>query len=371
MKPAEILAALSELGIELRVEDGQLAAYRPPDVVIPPDLAEAVRAHKAEIIRLLTEAAAPDRCPSCGAELSAGDLEKFGDCPKCRKTLPGWEDAPHPAGVVAVPKEPDPALNRALGRLRRRAELGNLEGYEADLAKAVLEAQTRNPRPWPFDGLEPAEWEALLAWAKARVPEPGPGPVSPTPKTAALGAKPERCPACGGTRFYQPWTGPHAGLWFCVTCNPSIRPGGEPFRSGPEALRDLANGIYVLARRHGFPELELYPGRKIGPGPEAWKEALRKPLEAGYEAQLWAILFGLEEATSPEAERAYTDRLLALAERLGYPELEADSRCPGPIRRIPAGGTAWAVAVVAMDPAERRYWLMRLKAEEGRGGPGA
>jgi citrate lyase beta subunit len=79
-------------------------------------------------------------------------------------------------------------------------------------------------------------------------------------------------------------------------------------------------------------------------------------------------MFALEEAVSPEEEEAYADKLLALAERLDYPELEGDGRCPGPIRRIPAGGTAWAVAVVTMDPGERRYWLERLKEASGAGG---
>jgi len=68
-----------------------------------------------------TDAAAPDRCPTCGAELSAEDVEK------CRKTLPGWEDAPHPAGVVAAAEggSPDPtALDRAMAKIR--SELGSL-----------------------------------------------------------------------------------------------------------------------------------------------------------------------------------------------------------------------------------------------------
>ena len=60
-------------------------------------------------------------CPSCGAELSAEDVEK------CRKTLPGWEDAPHPAGVVAAAEggSPNPtALDRAMAKIR--SELGSL-----------------------------------------------------------------------------------------------------------------------------------------------------------------------------------------------------------------------------------------------------
>jgi predicted Zn-ribbon and HTH transcriptional regulator len=160
---AEVLSRLKALGIRAEVRSGRLITRRPKDVAVPPDLAEAIRAHRAEIIRLLTESAAPDRCPCCGAELSAEDLEKFGGCPRCRKTLPGWEDAPHPAGVVAVPKEPDPAaLGRAIERLK--AELGDLTGREADLRLAVLEAAGRG-WPWPFGGLEEAERAALLAWA--------------------------------------------------------------------------------------------------------------------------------------------------------------------------------------------------------------
>jgi hypothetical protein len=148
-----------------------------------------------------------------------------------------------------------------------------------------------------------------------------------------------------------------------VNCNPGLKPETEPaaFGAGREELRKLANGIYALARRHGFPAVEYIPGRKISPGPEAWKEALRRPLEAGCESELWAVMFALEEAVSAEEERAYADKVLALAERLDYPELEGDGRCPGPIRRIPAGAVSWAVAVVTMDPAGRRYWLGRLK----------
>jgi hypothetical protein len=159
-------------------------------------------------------------------------------------------------------------------------------------------------------------------------------------------------------------------LWFCVGCNPGLKPETEPAAAegGREELRKLANGIYALARKHGFPEVEIFPGRKIGPGPEAWEEPLRRLLEAGSELELWAVMFALEEAVSPEEEEAYADKLLALAERLDYPELEGDGRCPGPIRRIPAGGTAWAVAVVTMDPGERRYWLERLKEASGAGG---
>jgi hypothetical protein len=156
-------------------------------------------------------------------------------------------------------------------------------------------------------------------------------------------------------------------LWFCLGCNPNIRPETEPFITGREELRDLANGVYRLAKRLDFPELELYPGRKIGPGREAWVEAIRRPLEAGYASRLWALLYTLEEAVSPEEERAYADKLLALAERLDYPELEGDGRCPGPIRRIPAGAMSWAVAAATMDPAERRYWLGRLKEASGAG----
>jgi len=68
------------------------------------------------------------------------------------------------AQAVAVgPDRPDPApLGRAMGKLK--AELGSLEGYEPDLARAVLEAAGRG-WPWPFDGLEEAERAALLVWA--------------------------------------------------------------------------------------------------------------------------------------------------------------------------------------------------------------
>ena len=424
MTVAAILSALSGLGIELRVEDGQLVAYRPPDVTIPPDLAAAVRTHKAELIRLLSEPSGPApeaRCVTCGAtlrpeevptgtcagcaqapavgptgpdpeafhrllaelEASGGRVPELFRCPRCgsvcRLAPTKWKgvlglhcpkcsrpagtieagSAAHFLGLKLKASKPDPALNRALEKVR--AELGSLEGYEADLARAVLEAAGRDPRPWPFNELDPVEWGALKAWAEGAVgtaPEPEAEP-EPEPAKPGFRAKPDRCPACGGECFYQPWTGPHAGLWFCVGCNPGLKPETEPaaFGTGREELRKLANGIYVLARKHGFPELEIFPGRKIGPGPEAWKEALRRPLEAGCESELWAVMFALEEAVSPEAERAYADKLLALAQALGYPEMTGDNRCPGPIRRIPAGGTAWAQAVVTMDPAGRRYWL--------------
>ncbi len=114
MRGAEILDRLSRLGIKLAVEEGRLVAYRPPDVAIPPDLAEAIRAHKAEIIRLLTEgaseagavtAASPSPgeaagalvCPSCGADdLHPDDAARFGDCVQCGAKL-------DPAGAAAVP----------------------------------------------------------------------------------------------------------------------------------------------------------------------------------------------------------------------------------------------------------------------------
>jgi hypothetical protein len=313
------------------------------------------------------------KCPRCGSVCGLEPTRWKGvlglHCPKCSRPAGTIEalSAAHFLGLKLkkAASKPDPeTLNRALEKVR--AELGSLEGYEPDLARAVLDAAGRG-WPWPFDGLEEAERAVLLAWAEDRVPGPGAGPVSPTPKTAGFRAKPDRCPTCGGECFYQPWTGPQAGLWFCVGCNPGLKPETEPaaFGAGREELRKLANGIYALAGKHGFPEVEIFPGRKIGPGPEAWKEALRRPLEAGYETELWAVMFALEEAVSAEEERAYADKLLALAERLDYPELEGDGRCPGPIRRIPKGPVSWAVAVVTMDPVERRYWLGRLKEASG------
>lgn len=321
------------------------------------------------------------RCPRCGSVCRLQSTRWKGvlglHCPGCDRPAGTVEalSAGHFLGLKLkkAASKPDPeALSRAMEKLK--AELGDLTGYESDLTRAVLEAAGRDPRPWPFNELDPVEWAALLAWAEGAVgtaPKTEAGP-EPEPANPGFRAKPDRCPACGGGRFYQPWTGPHAGLWFCVGCNPGLKPETEPaaFGAGREELRELANSIYVLARRHGFPELEIFPGRKIGPGPEAWKEALRRPLEAGYESGLWAIMFALEEAVSAESERAYADKVLALAERLGYPELEGDGRCPGPIRRIPAGGTAWAVAVMTMDPARRRYWLGRLKEACGVAGQG-
>lgn len=367
----ELLAHARRLGLEVRAEGDKLKVRCPRQYEA---LGRALLERKAEVLAILAaegqgvEPSPPALvCPHCGAELSAEDVEKCGDCPKCRRTLPGWEDAPHPAGVMAVPEEPDPTVESplAIALAKLRAELGPLEGYDADLAQAVLEAAARDPKPWPFDGLGPPEWEALLAWAAGLVPGPQPktGP-SPPPSAAGFREKPDRCPACGGTRFYQPWSGPGAGLWFCVNCNPGLRPEGEPaaFGGGPEALRDLANGVYVLARRHGFPELEVFPGRKIGPGPEAWKEALRRPLEAGYEPELWTVMFALEELVSSETERAYADRVLALAQELGYPEIDG---LLGPIRRIPAGPTAWAAAVGTLTPAERRFLLKKLRSGGG------
>lgn len=70
-------------------------------------------------------------------------------------------------------------------------------------------------------------------------------------------------------------------------------------------------------------------------------------------------MFTLEEAAADEAERAYTDRLMALAAEKGYPEIDG---LLGPIRRVPAGATAWVVAVATMTPAERRFLLKKLRS---------
>jgi hypothetical protein len=53
VKAAEILERLRALGIQALVRDGKLVTRQPKGTVIPPDLAEEVRAHKAELIRLL------------------------------------------------------------------------------------------------------------------------------------------------------------------------------------------------------------------------------------------------------------------------------------------------------------------------------
>jgi hypothetical protein len=178
----EVLTRLQALGIKVEVRDGRLITRRPPEVAIPPDLAEAIRAYRDELIALLAVRAGPNgpigpvysaitpperrtepggACPHCGTGLSREDLEKFGDCPRCRQTLPGWENVPTPAGVQVIPA-PDPErLAQALEKVR--ADLGPLDGYETGLARAVLEAAgpAEGGRPWPFDGLAPARWEAL------------------------------------------------------------------------------------------------------------------------------------------------------------------------------------------------------------------
>jgi len=297
-----VLAELRRRGLEVRAAGPDRLMVRPSGAV-DKALAEALRTHKTELIRLLSGASGPApeaRCAACGATLRPEEIPA-GVCEGCAQA------------VVVAPTGPDPEA------------LGRAEG------------------------------------AVGTAPEP----------EAGFRVKPGRCPTCGGDRFYQPWTGPQAGHWFCIACNPGLKPETEPFITGREELRDLAHGVYKLAKKLDFPELELYPGRRVGPGREAWVEAVRRPLEAGCASRLWALLYTLEEAVSPEEEKAYADKVLALAQDLGYPEMEADNRCPGPIRRIPAGAVSWAVAVVTMDPAGRRYWLKRLQAGEGRGGPGA
>ncbi len=103
---------------------------------------------------------------------------------------------------------------------------------------------------------------------------------------------------------------------------------------------------------------------RAGPGREAWEQAVA---EAGaYESGLWAMLYSLEEAggSAGEAGRAYTDRVLSLAQALGYRELDG---LPGRVRRIPPGPLCWAVAVVTMTAAERRFVWERLKRLKGAG----
>jgi len=83
VSPTEVLVRLKTLGVKAEVRDGKLITRRPPDITIPPDLAEAIRAHKAEIIRLLSGPSALV-CPACGADdLHPDDVARFGDCVQC------------------------------------------------------------------------------------------------------------------------------------------------------------------------------------------------------------------------------------------------------------------------------------------------
>lgn len=94
-----------------------------------------------------------------------------------------------PTGPGEASKPGPEALDRAVEKLT--AELGSLEGYEPDLAKAVLDAAGRG-WPWPFDGLEEAERAALLGWAEAR-------PIS-CPMTGVRGVKLGSAELSGGKR---------------------------------------------------------------------------------------------------------------------------------------------------------------------------
>jgi Zn finger protein HypA/HybF involved in hydrogenase expression len=147
MRPEAVLAALSGLGIELRVEAGRLVAYRPPDVAIPPDLAEAVRACKAELIALLSEA--PEaRCAGCGAGLEPAEIPA-GVCEGCAQ-------AP-----TTAPTGPDPeAFHRML------AELEAAGGRIPELFKC--------PRCGSVCRLEPTRWKGVLGLHCPKCSRPGP-----------------------------------------------------------------------------------------------------------------------------------------------------------------------------------------------------
>lgn len=167
MEAAEVLRELVRRGCVIRVEGDRLLVG--PADLLDDGLRAAIRANKAGLLALLRDAGSAGgvesggrlTCPSCGAVLSAEDLQKYGDCPRCRKTLPGWEDgAPEPA--------PGRPVSLDFGVVKLTVTVGESSG----------------------------PWERI----------------------------PGRCPVCGGTRFWQPWRRngkplpPSEQLFYCARC---------------------------------------------------------------------------------------------------------------------------------------------------------
>lgn len=183
-------------GCEVRVDgDGLLVR---PKAAVDEALAEAIRAHKPELIRLLSGAThAPAGTPCCARGLGGLEVRGTGRrgellvrCVGCGRERTVRAGSPEHMGLraglrkAAAPeprrRDSDPGpLARAF--LKLRSELGDLAGYEADLARAVLDAAGRG-RPWPFDGLDPAEAEAILNWSLKQA-ETLPGPPDPAPRS--------------------------------------------------------------------------------------------------------------------------------------------------------------------------------------------
>lgn len=90
MTSVELFTTLSHLGVELRAEGG-LLHYRAPQGVLTPDLKDAMKAHKPDLLKLLKTP-----CPHCGAT----DWRETPDggrwCRPC--VLAGWE----PVAAVKV-----------------------------------------------------------------------------------------------------------------------------------------------------------------------------------------------------------------------------------------------------------------------------
>ena len=61
MTPTELLTTLSQLGVEVAAE-GDMLHYRAPQGVLTPDLKDAMKAHKPDLLKLLTLP-----CPCCSA----------------------------------------------------------------------------------------------------------------------------------------------------------------------------------------------------------------------------------------------------------------------------------------------------------------
>ena len=86
MSPAAIVAAVTRLGVELRVIDGDRVQLRPV-AAVPDDLRAAIRQHRHEVAAYLRRAedarlgpwqppgrvAPPRQCVACGGGLQPGD----------------------------------------------------------------------------------------------------------------------------------------------------------------------------------------------------------------------------------------------------------------------------------------------------------